>query len=508
MFNLDIRKKVLLEKLGPNLDSSLILEVGFGTGLKIGELLAGKTIRFEIDEIHMGFDNDIFVDVDTINLPFADNIFDIVICNDVLEYLDFKKRNFLIGECIRVAAQKCIICSPHGEFSEIGDINLRNSFEKISQSIKSTIARQSDQSLPKVSETLNAIFNCGYTPSITIDKTALQYYCSLLMDNLSLGSINYYQIMSTKNGIATIESSDGDLPYSIFFCIDKNKILKRVIDIFLNKKSCNTDFNTLNSEISIFSIYHDSAYAAFSKTYGNNKLFKTINPFFVNGGYDTSFNRVLEPIGFFETCNDRCSELTAIHYIWRTKQFSHIVGICHYRRYLYLFPNDLLENKLEQFQININIKDLESMLNKIEDCDQINLLLSQYDILTSIPRELDQTIENHYNLNHFSSDYYKCIEIILEHYPYLEPSTIESMNSRQLYTSNILITKSDIFDNICEVWFDILDKYRIEINIENRNNYQTRDVAFLSERVFDIIIRHLKSVNYKILELPILHINF
>ena len=139
---------------------------------------------------------------------------------------------------------------------------------------------------------------------------------------------------------------------------------------------------------------------------------------------------------------------------------------------------------------------------------QINLLLSQYDILTSIPRELDQTIENHYNLNHFSSDYYKCIEIILEHYPYLEPSTIESMNSRQLYTSNILITKSDIFDNICEVWFDILDKYRIEINIENRNNYQTRDVAFLSERVFDIIIRHLKSVNYKILELPILHINF
>jgi hypothetical protein len=82
------------------------------------------------------------------------------------------------------------------------------------------------------------------------------------------------------------------------------------------------------------------------------------------------------------------------------------------------------------------------------------------------------------------------------------------MDSKTLYTSNIFITNSKIFYDICEVWFDILEKCSIDISVDNRTSYQKRDIAFLSERVFDIIIRHLKRLDYKILELPILHIDF
>ena len=82
------------------------------------------------------------------------------------------------------------------------------------------------------------------------------------------------------------------------------------------------------------------------------------------------------------------------------------------------------------------------------------------------------------------------------------------MNSKELYTSNIFITHSQIFDDICKIWFDILEKCSLVNDVGNRSHYQTRDIAFLSERVFDILIRHLKKLDYKICELPILHIDF
>ena len=508
MFNWDTRYKVLLENWRLELENGSVLEVGCGP-FGVAKFITNNVTGIEINEVNTKLLNLEVLQGNVTDLPFEDNSFDYVICSDVLEHLSFEQRAIAVKEIIRVAKKKCFINGPHGQLALIGDTNFKHSFERLSHGLPTWLDEHFEHGFPSASETLAHILSCDYYPKIFINETFIQHYSGLLLDIFYVNSSNYYQILSAKNGSAAIGAIEGDLPYALLFCIDKSEHRTINIDVFDKlKKSDYATLVTETSEITLYSIFHDAAYDAFSNISETLDFFKVIKPFFVTGDKGINFLRPLNPKGFFETQNDRCSELTALHYIWRNGLFSDIVGICHYRRYLSLFSLNLPVEDRSQFKIQINSLDFVKSPDKVENPEQIKLLLSQFDLLTGIPRVLDFSIENHYNLNHFSQDYYKCIEIMLNNYPYLEKSIIESMDSRELFTSNVFITNSELFNNLCTVWFDILEKCSHKINVENRSNYQKRDIAFLSERVFDILIRHLKKLNYKILELPIIHIDF
>jgi len=507
MFNWDTRYKSILENWGAELETGTVLEVGCGP-FGIAKFIRNHVTGVEIGDVVTTLPNLKILKGDITDLPFTDNHFDYVICSDVLEHLNFNQRSKAISECIRVAQKKCIINGPHGDLALIGDSNFKHSFERLSHGLPNWLEEHFQHGFPEASKTLSDIFSNGYTPKILINETFFQHYSGLLIDIFYVNSSSIYSILSNKNGNSAIGSIDGDLPYSLLFCIDKSEAIKIQEDNFIKRGKLINQAVEDSLGITIFSIIHEAAHNAFINAYGNIDIFEVIQPFFVNGGQDTFFHQLKNPSGFFETQNIRCSELTAIHYIWRNNLFSDVVGICHYRRYLYLFPINLDKELKDQFQIHTKPEEFKDLIDNVENTKQIKLLLTQYDLLTSAPRLLDQTIENQYNINHFSQDYYTCIEILLKNYPYLGPVVFESMNSKQLYTSNIFITNSQNFNNICTVWFDILEKCSKNINISNRNNYQKRDIAFLSERVFDILIRHLKKLDYKICELPILHIDF
>ena len=507
MFNWDIRYKTLLENWGSELESGTVLEVGCGP-FGIAKFLRNHVTGIEINPPITTLPNLTILPGNITHLSFDDYHFDYVICSDVLEHLNFKDRAIAIKECIRVARKKCFINGPHGELALVGDTNFKLSFERLSHGLPTWLDEHFQHGFPEASKTISDIFNNGYAPQILINETFTQHYSGLLLDIFYVKSSNLYQILSNKNGNASIGSINGDLPYSLLFIIDKSKPIKIVQDNFIKLSQQKKEGINNLSEISIFSIFHDAAHAAFLNTYGKMEIFDVIKPFFVNGGRETNFHQLKDPDGFFENENNRCSELTAIHYIWRNHLYADIVGICHYRRYLYLFPVESDVEIKDQFQIHIQAKEFKEAVNKVENSIQIKFLLSEYDLLTGTPRLLDQSIENHYNLNHFAEDYYKCIELTLKKYPFLKPDIMESMNSKELYTSNIFITHNIIFDEICKIWFYILDECGVVNDISNRSPYQTRDIAFLSERVFDILIRHLKRLDYKICELPILHIDF
>jgi len=507
MFNWDTRYKVLLENWRLELENGSVLEVGSGP-FGVAKFISNNVIGIEINEVNTALPNLKILQGDVADLPFEDNSFDYVICSDVLEHLSFDQRALAVKEIIRVAKNKCFINGPHGQLALIGDTDFKHSFERLSHGLPTWLDEHFEHGFPEASKTLSDIFSNQYAPKILINETFVQHYSGLLLDIFYVNSSNLYSILNNKNGDASIGSINGDIPYSLLFCIDKSESIKIRKDNFVRTIGINKGDIDQSLEITIFSIFHDAAYNAFLGIYGNMDIFEKIKPFFVNGGSGTNFHQIKNPDGFFEIQNNRCSELTAIHYIWRNTLFSDIVGICHYRRYLYLFPNELDIELQDQFQIHVKALDFKESVNKVENTQKIKDLLKQYDLLTSKPRLLDHTIENHYNLNHFAQDYYKCLEITLKNYPYLEPAIIESMNSKELYTSNIFITHSEIFDSMCKVWFDVLEKCSEDIDISGRSDYQKRDIAFLSERVFDILIRHLKKLEYKIHELPILHIDF
>lgn len=507
MFNWDTRYKLLLENWGSELEGGTVLEVGCGA-FGIAKFIRNHVTGLEINPQLTTLPNLQILQGDITQLPFDDCHFDYVICSDVLEHLRFEDRAVAIKECIRVARKKCFINGPHGQLALIGDTNFKYSFERLLHGLPTWLSEHFKHGFPEASKTLSDIFYNGYVPQIMVNETFIQHYGGLLIDIFYVNSINLYQILCNKNGNASIGLIEGDIPYSLLFYIEKARPFVINNDIFIKKSQTNKVFEENSSEISFYSIFHDAAHNAFLGAYGKINIFELIKPFFVKDGREIDFYQVLDPKGFFENQNNRCSELTAIHYIWRNQLFSDVIGICHYRRYLYLFP---VESDLEikdKFQIHMQADEFKEAINKVENSVQIKSLLKQYDILTSSPRQLDQTIENHYSINHFSQDYYKCIEIMLKNYPFLYLDIFESMNSKELYTSNIFITHSQIFNDICLIWFDILEKCSLVIDISSRNNYQKRDIAFLSERVFDILIRHLKRGEYKICELPILHVDF
>jgi len=495
MFNWDTRYAKLLKNWSDQLEQGSVLEVGSGPS-GIARYLKNTVTGAEIDDIQSCLPNLQIVKEDVTKLSFEDNSFDYVICSDVLEHLTYEQRSSAVDECIRVSKKKCFIQGPHGNLARIGELNLKLTLENAGRSLPSWLLEHLQNGMPQSAETIDQIFKSGFQFSILVNETATQHFSAVLMDLLFSNASMFYQMISTKNKLADFHSFESDIPYSLLFIVEKNKPLKEAVDNFNRVKiKVNNEVDN-NKIITHHSIHH--------KISGLENISNLIKPFFVNDMISPGYTSLINPSGVLEESNERASEVSAIHYIWRKKLFSDIVGISHYRRYLYLFPEEISD-----FYIHINPDDFKNYLKKIEDKMRINELLANYDILISKPRVLDDlSIEDHYSCNHFPSDYYKCIEIILNNYPYLESALVESMQSNSLYNCNLFYCNALLFDEFCKVWFDILDKYAYEVDVSGRNQYQKRDIAFLSERVFDIIVRHLKKIGFKTCELPILAIHF
>jgi hypothetical protein len=302
-------------------------------------------------------------------------------------------------------------------------------------------------------------------------------------------------IASAKGAMADDGRAETDVPYSCLFEVDKHRPLQDVADPFAFPAR-RTAAKRAPCKIPPASII--TFFAAHHVQMEFKDIFKLITAFDVTGrmaGYDMAMR---DPEGFFELRNDRCSELSAFHYIWRKRLFGDIVGFCHYRRYLYLFPEEI-----EQAEARVEAANLKYLLPRIEDATRIAALLDQHDLLTSRPVDLDNIRQDEqYAMAHYADDYFVMVECVIEKYPFLGPALKASMDSTSLYATNMLVCRKALFDVFCRVWFDILGCCAGRLDPAGRNAYQARDIAFLSERVFDILVRHMQRLGYRVCELP------
>jgi hypothetical protein len=66
-----------------------------------------------------------------------------------------------------------------------------------------------------------------------------------------------------------------------------------------------------------------------------------------------------------------------------------------------------------------------------------------------------------------------------------------------------------LFDELCEFWFDVLKKFEAaHPEPVASNEMQSRDIAFLSERVFDIWVKKKIAEGVKTSYVPIYNIQF
>ena len=117
--------------------------------------------------------------------------------------------------------------------------------------------------------------------------------------------------------------------------------------------------------------------------------------------------------------NPNYCELTGIYWIWKNSK-ADIVGLVHYRRYFY--------------------KTVVSNKNKLLDKEDIEKLLSKYDIIVA-PKGYTwgSTVRDKYNEMHIKDDLDKCEKILKKKYPdfnYVEfqstPIMIDYMNNNHL----------------------------------------------------------------------------
>lgn len=187
-----------------------------------------------------------------------------------------------------------------------------------------------------------------------------------------------------------------------------------------------------------------------------------------------------EDLGYLgDNSNDNISnknrnycELTGLYWLWKNVQCD-MIGICHYRRYFF--------------------KD-----RKVLSKEYIEHILGTYDLIlpTSSGSPYKDTFQ-HYEEKHVIRDLLTCEEVIKEKYPAYSDSFQWCMKTNLFSVGNMMIARKEVFDEYCLWLFDILFEVEKRIDISSYDEYQSRVMGFLSERLLRV---WLLMQDYKIKE--------
>ena len=209
--------------------------------------------------------------------------------------------------------------------------------------------------------------------------------------------------------------------------------------------------------------------------------------------------------------NQYFSELTGIYWIYKN-QSSDIVGTCHYRRF-FTAHDEPLRYKLKRllfFLCSFNrgrhgliyTSDEEFWGKRILTSHEAKQYLVDFDAIMPVRRKLRQTVEDHYNKYHDSSDIQLLRIIIGEKASDYSSSFESTLQQKRLYANNMMLLKKEKFDALCEWLFMLLFEFEKRIDLTNYVDYQQRIFGFISER---LITTWFNYHQLKVKELPLIY---
>jgi hypothetical protein len=114
-------------------------------------------------------------------------------------------------------------------------------------------------------------------------------------------------------------------------------------------------------------------------------------------------------------------------------------------------------------------------------------------------------IYHHYGYCHGYNSIIYLQNIATQNDLWLSSNMIENLKTETfLYPYNMFIAKKNIFDKICQLWFEIVSYFYISFYDIIPNDQQFRIIDFLSERIFHIIFTNINQLieNVKIITVP------
>jgi hypothetical protein len=102
---------------------------------------------------------------------------------------------------------------------------------------------------------------------------------------------------------------------------------------------------------------------------------------------------------------------------------------------------------------------------------------------------LDKGVFSHYAANHSASEYLDIFKLVALRRPEIARFMAAQFDRRMAYVTNLFVVCWRDFEELCELWFGVLEEFTHLVTWPRASDYQSRDVAFLSERIFDAWIR-------------------
>lgn len=160
--------------------------------------------------------------------------------------------------------------------------------------------------------------------------------------------------------------------------------------------------------------------------------------------------------------NKLYNEITGLYWIWKNDNHKY-AGLYHYRRLL-----------------NLN-------------SEKIRKYLTKYDfILPKKARGFTRTTscEEWYKKCFVKNDWEIMINVLKDMYPeyYLTAKII--FQQKQSYFCNIFVTKKDELDKYCNWLFPLLEMIENRLDLRERNEYQSRAIAFMCEMLLNLYVCH------------------
>ena len=196
-------------------------------------------------------------------------------------------------------------------------------------------------------------------------------------------------------------------------------------------------------------------------------------------------------------------ELTAVYWAWKNLKADYY-GLFHYRRYF-----SFSKKQDDDDRTGVAYSTVEDALPEINlDERYMRKMIESYDLI--IPRKEDtsnatndSSIYEQYRNEHYIKDLDFCLDYVKKHYPEIAAFN-HVLDRKDGYFCNMFIMKKELFNEYCTFMFDVLGAFDKEMDISQYNVQQHRVDGFIAERLTNIFIQYIQSLNkYKIKELQI-----
>lgn len=159
------------------------------------------------------------------------------------------------------------------------------------------------------------------------------------------------------------------------------------------------------------------------------------------------------------------SELTGLYWIWKNYSACDYIGTCHYRRYL----------------INSD--------NKVFTKEQYIDLLSEYDLITTLRVQLNNSYYYGFSSNHNVHILDTTGEVIRDLYPDYYDKYLELVTGNETYFGNMFVTSHELFNKYCHWLFSIFEEVSKRTCLENgEDDYHKRVFGFISEFLLFVFV--------------------